>query len=74
MVALRELEVVFVDVQATAAQPARGALLEVGWARGSATGGAELSPGSVVAYLVAPPAGATRRRPEGRRGGTRRAP
>ncbi len=59
MVALGELEVVFVDVQATAAQPARGALLEVGWARASATNGAGLSAAEVVARLVAPPAGAT---------------
>lgn len=53
---LGELEVVVVDVQATAAA-ARGALLEVGWARTRAAAGPDLPEDAVAAHLVAPPAG-----------------
>lgn len=59
MVALSELEVVVVDAQATAAQPPRGALLEIGWARVRAADGTKTSRADVQTLIVAPPAGAT---------------
>lgn len=56
MTRLDRLPVLLLDAQATAADPARGALLEIGWACGSALGG--LSPAGVTAQVVAPPPGA----------------
>jgi DNA polymerase-3 subunit epsilon len=53
---LAELPVLLLDAQATAASPARGALVEIGWARGPG-----LLPGAadVETFVVAPPPGAT---------------
>jgi len=55
---LRGLPVLLLDAQATAADPARGALVEMGWARGSAAEGPELTAADVTAHVVAPPPGA----------------
>ena len=46
------------DAQATAADPARGAVLEIGWARWSAGEARELTAAEVTAHVVAPPPGA----------------
>ncbi len=57
-----ELPVLVLDAQATAADPARGALLEIGWARWSASAAGELAGASVTAQVVAaPPGGAVPR-------------
>jgi DNA polymerase-3 subunit epsilon len=53
---LRGLPVLFLDAQATAADPVRGALVEVGWARGGAQ--REPTAAEVAAHVVAPPPGA----------------
>jgi DNA polymerase III subunit epsilon len=55
---LERLPVLLLDVQATSADPARGALLEVGWARWSAGEGRELPAAEVNTQIVAPPPGA----------------
>jgi len=55
---LSGLPVLLVDVQATAPDPARGALLEIGWARSSAGEARDLPAAEVTAYVVAPPPGA----------------
>jgi DNA polymerase-3 subunit epsilon len=52
------LRVLVLDAQATAADPARGALLEIGWARWSADEARELPAAEVTAHLVAAPPGA----------------
>jgi len=49
---LEQQPVLVLDAQATAASPARGALVEIGWARGP-------SSADVEAMVVAPPPGAT---------------
>jgi DNA polymerase-3 subunit epsilon len=54
---LRDLPVLLLDAQATAADPARGALLEIGWARWSAGETRELTAAEVAAHVVAPPPG-----------------
>ena len=46
------------DAQATAVDPARGGLLEIGWARWSAGEARELPAAEVTAQVVAPPSGA----------------
>jgi hypothetical protein len=46
------------DAQATGGDPARGALLEIGWARWSAGEARELPAAEVTAHVVAPPSGA----------------
>ncbi len=46
------------DAQATASDPARGELVEIGWARGPAGGTGELPAAEVTAHIVAPPPGA----------------
>jgi hypothetical protein len=51
--------VLLLDPQATAADPARGALLEIGWAPWSAGERRELPAGEVTAHVVAAPPGAT---------------
>ena len=58
MRALAELDVLFLDAQATTSDPARGALLEIGWARGSAGAAGELPVAKVTVQVVAPPPGA----------------
>jgi len=55
---LAGLSVLVLDAQATAADPGRGALLEIGWARFAAAEARELAPEQVTAHLVAPPPGA----------------
>jgi DNA polymerase-3 subunit epsilon len=50
--------VLFLDAQATASDPARGALVEMGWAQGSAAEARELPAAEVVSFVVAPPPGA----------------
>jgi DNA polymerase-3 subunit epsilon len=55
---LAGLPVLLLDAQATASEAARGALLEIGWARGSAGEAGELLSAGVTAHLVAPPPGA----------------
>src|SRR5574341_1022119 len=55
---LAGLSVLVLDAQATAADPGRGALLEIGWARFAAAEACELAPEQVTAHLVAPPPGA----------------
>jgi DNA polymerase-3 subunit epsilon len=56
---LTQLRVLVLDAQATAASPARGALLEIGWARWSAGESRELPAAEVNARVVAPPPGAS---------------
>jgi DNA polymerase-3 subunit epsilon len=51
---LDEQPVLVLDAQATAASPARGALVEIGWARAPSA-----APTDVEAMVVAPPPGAT---------------
>jgi len=55
---LEGLPVLLLDVQATAADPARGAPLEIGWARWSADEACELPAAEVTARVVAAPPGA----------------
>jgi DNA polymerase-3 subunit epsilon len=55
---LAELPVLLLDAQATAADPERGALLEIGWAQASASEG-ELAAARVAVHVVAAPPGAT---------------
>jgi DNA polymerase III subunit epsilon len=54
---LEGLPVLALDAQATAADPARGALLEIGWAPWSAAEAGELPVNGVTAHIVAPPVG-----------------
>jgi hypothetical protein len=56
---LSTLPVLVLDAQATSADPARGALVEVGWAACSAAEGRELTAAGATALVVAPPPGAT---------------
>jgi DNA polymerase-3 subunit epsilon len=51
--------VLLLDAQATAADPGRGALLEIGWAVTTADEAGALPAGAVTAQVVAAPAGAT---------------
>jgi len=55
---LASLPVLLLDAQATAADPARGALLEIGWAPWTASEGRELAAADVTAHVVAQPSGA----------------
>jgi DNA polymerase-3 subunit epsilon len=55
---LEELNVLLLDAQATAALPARGALVEIGWARWSAGEARGLGAADVTVEVVAPPPGA----------------
>jgi DNA polymerase-3 subunit epsilon len=55
---LAGLPVLLLDAQATAADPARGALLEIGWARWAASAAAEPPAAAVSVEVVAPPPGA----------------
>jgi DNA polymerase-3 subunit epsilon len=55
MTRLAELPVLLLDAQATAASPARGALVEIGWARGPGLP----APADVETLVVAPPPGIT---------------
>ena len=55
---LARLPVLLLDAQATAADPARGALVEIGWARWSAGEARELPATEVTTRVVAPPPGA----------------
>lgn len=58
MRSLAELAVLFLDAQATAADPARGAaVVELGWARGSAGDPGEPTARDVTARIVAAPPG-----------------
>ena len=59
MTPLSTLPVLVLDAQATSADPARGALVEVGWAPWSAAEGRELAAAAPTALVVAPPPGAT---------------
>jgi DNA polymerase-3 subunit epsilon len=54
---LRGLPVLLLDAQATAADPARGALVEIGWAPWSAGEARELTAAAVTAHVIAPPPG-----------------
>jgi DNA polymerase-3 subunit epsilon len=54
---LADLEVLLLDAQATTGDPARGALLEIGWARWSAGDARELRSTEVTAHVVGPPPG-----------------
>jgi DNA polymerase III subunit epsilon len=54
---LAQLPILLLDAQATAANPATGALVEIGWARGTAT--VPLDAAVVEACVVAPPPGTT---------------
>ena len=54
---LSRLAVLVLDAQATAAEAARGDLVEVGWARSWAGEAAGLAAVAVTAYVVAPPPG-----------------
>jgi DNA polymerase-3 subunit epsilon len=56
--ALEGLAVLLLDAQATSADPARGALVEIGWARWSAGEARELTAAEVIALVVSPPSGA----------------
>jgi DNA polymerase-3 subunit epsilon len=56
---LAEQPVLLLDAQATAANPERGALLEVGWAEASAGEAPDLPVARVTAHVVAAPPGAT---------------
>ena len=55
---LAELQVLVLDAQATSADPARGALIEIGWARLAAGEDREPPATEVAAHIVAPPPGA----------------
>ena len=55
---LSSLPVLVLDAQATAAHSARGALLDIGWARWSASEGRDLLASEVTARVVASPPGA----------------
>ncbi|HVO09137.1 MAG TPA: hypothetical protein VMX54_00165 [Vicinamibacteria bacterium] len=66
MTRLAELPVLVLDAQATAADPAGGALLEIGWARWSAGTAGELAGASVTAQVVAAPPGGAVPRPVSR--------
>ncbi len=55
---LAELPVLLLDAQATAANPERGALLEIGWAEASAGEALDLPVARVTAHVVAAPPGA----------------
>jgi len=55
---LPELPVLVLDAQATSADPARGALLEIGWAAWSAAEVRELRAAEVTTHVVGPPPGA----------------
>jgi DNA polymerase-3 subunit epsilon len=55
---LAELQVLVLDAQATSADPARGALIEIGWARLAAGEEREPPAAEVAAHIVAPPPGA----------------
>ncbi len=57
MTPLQELPVLVLDAQATSADPVRGALVEVGWARWSAREARDLPAPEVTAHVVAPPPG-----------------
>ncbi len=57
MTPLEGLPVLLLDAQATAGDPARGALLEIGWARWSADEARELPAAEVTARVVAAPPG-----------------
>jgi DNA polymerase-3 subunit epsilon len=54
---LSGLGVLVLDAQATSADPARGALVEIGWARWSAGEARELTSAEATALVVAPPPG-----------------
>jgi DNA polymerase III subunit epsilon len=54
---LAQLPVLLLDAQATAADPARGALLEIGWGRWSADEAREMPASEVTALVVAAPPG-----------------
>lgn len=56
---LSALPVLVLDAQATAADPRRGALLEIGWAPWSAGEAREPATADVTVHVVAPPPGAT---------------
>jgi DNA polymerase III subunit epsilon len=56
--ALLGLPVLLLDAQATSADPERGALVEIGWARGSAGEIREPTLAEVTALVVSPPPGA----------------
>jgi DNA polymerase III subunit epsilon len=55
--ALAGLPVLILDAQATSADPARGALVEIGWARWSGGEACELTAAEATALVVAPPTG-----------------
>lgn len=55
---LAELPVLLLDAQATASDPARGALLEIGWVPWAADETRELGAAEVSAHVVAAPPGA----------------
>jgi len=55
---LSGLPVLVLDAQATSGDPARGALLEIGWSPWSAGEARELTAPQVAAHVVAPPPGA----------------
>jgi len=59
MTPLSGLPVLLLDAQATSADPARGALVEIGWARWAAGEAGELTAVEATALVVAPPPGAT---------------
>jgi len=63
MSSLGEAEVLVVDCQATGANPTRGALLELGWARVRAADRRPLAPERVTSHLVALPEGESVPRP-----------
>jgi DNA polymerase III subunit epsilon len=56
--ALKGLPVLLLDAQATSADPARGELVEIGWARWSADEPRQLTAAEVTALVVSPPPGA----------------
>jgi DNA polymerase-3 subunit epsilon len=56
--ALEGLQVLLLDAQATSADPARGALVEIGWARWSADAARDLTAAEVTALVVSSPPGA----------------
>jgi len=55
---LEHLPVLLLDAQATAADPSRGALLEIGWLPWNAGAGREPTPEEVTARVIAAPPGA----------------
>ena len=68
---LSALAVLVLDAQATAADPRRGALLEIGWVPWSAGEAREPAADDVTAHVVAPPPGAAVPRPVSRLTGLR---